>query len=502
MKRERFPGVGGLALATALLGCGSVVTTPETSGGTSSGSGGAGIGSGGGATTATGGTSSAGGAGGATMGNGGTTSAGGAGGATTGTGGAGGSCAGACPSCTPFAPWNTAFSTPGSGAWLGAGHFSAPDGSMILAMDGAGTTGDGVTRLEPDGHVAWQVSGVGARAVTPDGACGAFVTGYLEQGQTSLLGAPVSCAAWGCPYLARIDGSGALVWLRVADVDSQDQLHLPAYVATGGGLVIAGGFFTHKFDFGAGPVEWPGSLALYLAAFSPEDGHPLWTRRIGTQDNGEDTRGGIAVSPAGDVAMSGSFVKGIDLGEGLLASPAGPDYSSSFAALWDATGALRFGKVFGAPTSTSQGLSPAMDGAGNVIIAGPVHGVLDLGGGPLGVAGEMRVLVAKLDPQGQHVFSQVVGDSGALVYNAGLAVDGADHVWVGVPGAVVELDPAGATLATHALGGSGVRQAGDLGFGPGGALLVAGRFKGTVDLGQGLLDAGGQDAVFAGVLGL
>jgi hypothetical protein len=488
MKRERFPGVGGLALAAALLGCGSVVTTPETSGATSGGSGGAASGSGGATTTGTGGTSSA----------------GGAGGATTGTGGAGGSCAGACPSCTPFAPWSTALSTPGSGAWLGAGHVSAPDGSMIMAMAGAGITGDGITRIEPDGHVAWQISGVGARAVTPDGACGAFVTGYLEQGQTSLLGAPVSCAAWGCPYVARIDGSGGLVWLRVADVDPQDQLHDAEYVATGGGLVIAGGFFTHKFDFGAGPVEWPGALgpARYLAAFSSEDGHPLWTRRIGTQDGGVDARGGIAVSPAGDVVMSGSFLEGIDLGEGLLAGPAGPDYLSSFAALWDATGALRFGRVFGAPTSTSQGLSPVLDGAGNVIIAGPVHGVLDLGGGPLGVAGEMRVLVAKLDPQGQHVFSQVVGDSGALVYNAGLAVDGADHVWVGVPGAVVELDPAGATLATHALGGSGVRQAGDLGFGPGGALLVAGRFKGTVDLGQGLLDAGGQDAVFAGVLGL
>jgi hypothetical protein len=131
---------------------------------------------------------------------------------------------------------------------------------------------------------------------------------------------------------------------------------------------------------------------------------------------------------------------------------------------------------------------------------------MDLGGGPVGVAGQLMIIVAKLDPTGDHIWSGAFPAGPAepmWTLTPGFGIDDSGHVWLGgVSGAMLELDPSGALVATHALGGSGARYADIAGFGPGGAPLVFGTFDDTIDIGQGLLTAGGAKSTFVGVLGL
>jgi hypothetical protein len=77
-----------------------------------------------------------------------------------------------------------------------------------------------------------------------------------------------------------------------------------------------------------------------------------------------------------------------------------------------------------------EGLSVAVDGKCNWVIAGGARGKLDFGGGDVAVDGQTQAFVAKLDPEGGHLWS--VGLSGVrLSGKRVIAVDGEDGVFVG-----------------------------------------------------------------------
>jgi hypothetical protein len=203
----------------------------------------------------------------------------------------------------------------------------------------------------------------------------------------------------------------------------------------------------------------------------------------------------VAVDAQGNVTVSGGFQVGIAIGAGTAkcpgASPCG------YVLSYDAAGALRFGKTFGGASGALMGLTVALDPAGGLLVAGGGDGSLDLGGGPISASNQPKIVVARLDATGNHVWSRAVGDgltAGALA----VAPDG--HVWAGVPGALVELDAAGTLVATHPLAGAGGRMAAALDFGPGGAPVVAGTFDTTIDLGHGPLTTGGGVAAFVATL--
>jgi hypothetical protein len=66
----------------------------------------------------------------------------------------------------------------------------------------------------------------------------------------------------------------------------------------------------------------------------------------------------------------------------------------------------------------------AVDGAGNVLLTGDFDGTVDFGGGPLTSAGSDDIFVAKLDAQGNHLWSKRFGDSYYQQADA-VTVDGA-----------------------------------------------------------------------------
>lgn len=114
----------------------------------------------------------------------------------------------------------------------------------------------------------------------------------------------------------------------------------------------------------------------------------------------------------------------------------------------------RWSRRFGG-ASLQRNHALAVDGD-DVLLAGYYGGELDFGGGALPTSPEARAFLARLDPDGEHVFSRSWGS------------------------------PDGPTVATA------------LTVHAGGDVMVTGRFVGTTDLGGGPLTSAGAEDIFLG----
>ena len=93
-------------------------------------------------------------------------------------------------------------------------------------------------------------------------------------------------------------------------------------------------------------------------------------------------------------------------------------------------GALLWSKRFGDPGR--QGVADlALDSTGNILLTGSFNGSIDFGNGPLVSAGGLDVLVAKLSPDGEEVWSQRFGSGDADQIGWGIGVDSQNNVVVG-----------------------------------------------------------------------
>lgn len=335
--------------------------------------------------------------------------------------------------------------------------------------------------------------------VARDGACGAYVAGALGKDPTTLLGMPISasCAAEACAVVGHLDADGALLWLKVYDPGADSFAYVLDLGLSADGQLVLGGGFSGTLDLGTGPMNATIDDTPFLGALSAE-GDGLWSRSFPISTS-VALLGSLAVGEAGDLVVNGIFSGEIDFGAGPVTGPPGAAYLASF----DALGKVRFGKVLGNPPSTSY-WTVALDASGDVLIAGIAQGFVDLGGGPIAGPGS-HTIVARLDAMGNHLWSRSIADGvpGAPSdeYGMPLAVDANGHIWVGgVDGALLELDGAGATVASHSLGATGHAWCAAVDFGPNGAPVIAGVYDGTVDLGQGPLTAAGVRATFVAAL--
>lgn len=161
-----------------------------------------------------------------------------------------------------------------------------------------------------------------------------------------------------------------------------------------------------------------------------------------------------------------------------------------------------WGAAFGGPgDQTPWGV--AADSAGNVIIAGELKGSAGFGGQEMTSAGGGDVLVVKLSPSGEVLWSRKYGDGQDQSARA-VAVDGGGNVLVagvfqgtlkfgetwdakhaslgGDDVFVVKLSAAGEHVWSRSFGGSGAQIARSIAVEPSGNAVVAGEFDGSMDL--------------------
>jgi hypothetical protein len=126
------------------------------------------------------------------------------------------------------------------------------------------------------------------------------------------------------------------------------------------------------------------------------------------------------------VFVTGQFSvssSGVDFGGGPLFSAGAQDV---FLVKYNSAGAHVWSKRFGG-SGADLGGPVAVDGGGNVIVAGTFTGSINLGGATLTSAGGRDLFVAKFSATGQHLWSKRFGGT-ADDWVRGIAVDGAGAV--------------------------------------------------------------------------
>jgi hypothetical protein len=433
-------------------------------------------------------------------------------------------CNGIAETCNPGgAVWSKKFGDPNQGnpsGGEGLGIASDTAGNVLVCGTATGTIDFGggplpatsdadivIAKLDPQGSHLWSrrfgAQGSGACRdvdVAADGSVwltGDFF-GTMDFGGGAVNGSPGAAAV----FAAKLDALGNHQYAASYGTGTSVAIEVD-----GTGAVVLAGSFSGTLDFGGGALVSNGggnATDVFVAKLNAQGGH-VWSERYG--DSLVQGAQGLAVDSSANVIAVGHYDGAPDFGGGPLPFTG----SGAFTVKLDPNGNHLWSLAFGGGSSTVSPIDTAADGAGNVWLAGAVGGSVDFGGGPLPFAGGNDLFVAKLSPNGGHLWSQSYGDSGSQVAN-GVATDAAGNVLLAVELFQGTLDlGGGAHIAAGShdvvlakLGNAGAYafsvRAGDsmsqvpwaVAADPTGHLLATGRFFGTLDFGAGAITAFGN----------
>ena len=242
----------------------------------------------------------------------------------------------------------------------------------------------------------------------------------------------------------------------------------------------------------------------------------VWARQFA--DPEDQAIRSLAVDPDnGDIYIFGDFEGTVSFGgEPLTAELAEPVKQDLVIAKFDLYGNPIWSRRFG-DSSTQIAVEMAIDPDGNLVFVGRMYGTIDVGGGTLKAKGGNDILIFKLNSEGNHVWSRLIGgnqpdravrlafDPKANVILTGAFTGKVDfdvgkYIAVGERDAfVTKLDRnTGEPTFAMQIGGLGD----DYGFGvdvdPSGEVIIAGRFGAPLELGgQELAHAGDLDIYLA-----
>ncbi|WP_437768531.1 SBBP repeat-containing protein [Sorangium sp. So ce281] len=340
-------------------------------------------------------------------------------------------------------------------------------------------------------------------ALVPDGNEGLLVAGEFS-GTLEFGGEPRTSAGGRDGYVARLDAEGKELWLQpLGGIGFQAATSV---AATAAGLLVVAGRFSGALHVGKDRLESAGGSDVFLASFN-NDGVLLWSKRFG--DGFDQQARAVAMDARNNAIVIGDFAGTLDLGGEPLESAGDFDV---FVASFNALGEHRWSKRFG-DAGPQRAKAVAVDGAGNVIVGGEFGATIDLGGGPRTAGEHQAVFVAKLDSQGEHIYSRVIGEDGASLGQ--LLVDGAGDVVVAggfrgdttladgsVTSAgdddvfVAKLDPEGDYRWSHRFGGAGADRATGVAIDRDRQVYVTGAFTGRVTFGEKRIEGGEGTDVF------
>lgn len=230
-----------------------------------------------------------------------------------------------------------------------------------------------------------------------------------------------------------------------------------------------------------------------------------WAKAFG--DTEEQTEIHVAATPAGDLALTGSFGGTIDFGGKPLSDGFMSD-ADIFVAGLDAAGAHRYSRATGG-LGLQAGHGAAVDAQGNAYFVGTFSGQIDFGSGPIQGLGQ-DIWVTRFDPTGKLAWAKhFSADDGGPSGNgnsmpaAGIAVGGDGGVVIGgffdgtlgfggppIDAApetdsafVAKLDANGGPVFALAFGGGG-HQASAVAADPQGNVAVAGSNTGVISAGS------------------
>lgn len=179
-------------------------------------------------------------------------------------------------------------------------------------------------------------------------------------------------------------------------------------------------------------------LSFSMHAQTPEFG---WLQQVG------NARGsGVTVDPSGNIYTTGTFegTTDFDPGPGVFNLTSG-SISNIFITKYDPMGNLIWARHLFSTNNGSKSYGIALDGTGNVVIAGAYGGTIDCDPGPstfnLTSGGSADILVCKLDQSGNFLWAKSMGGTGGDSASS-LAIDASGNVFTtGFFATITDFDP-------------------------------------------------------------
>jgi hypothetical protein len=348
------------------------------------------------------------------------------------------------------------------------------------------------------------------KALAVDGAGGSVVVGDYLGALDFGAGALPAPGYYDRAFVARFDASGAVVWSRSFDGMNGDDLGMyepgRAVALDAAGNIVLAGNFAGTLDLGCGPMKGYGDL---FVAKLDAAGHCLASRSFDGQKFVDSLQ--VAVDGAGNVVVAGRFNGSVSFGGGTLTSTG---YDDPFVVKFD--GALQhvWSRAFATGSGLASTVDVAVDGAGNVVLAGGFGGSVSFGGATLSSTGQRDVFVAKLSGSGQHLWSKRFGNAGDQ-FATGVTTDAAGNVVLtgGFGGAVgfggatlasvgptdvflVKLTGAGGHVWSRRFGDASGQTGLQVATDAAGDIVTTGSYAGYIDFGAGPLENEGDSKAY------
>lgn len=194
----------------------------------------------------------------------------------------------------------------------------------------------------------------------------------------------------------------------------------PAITTDSAGNAIISGSANYQVDLGGGPLwTWDGP---YVAKFDSSGNH-IWSTALGSASFSSWFQTGIGLDAAGNIMLAANLAAGTAY---FQDGPIGdPNSQNVVVVKLDPNGNYLWSKAFSGSGSID---SMSMDDSGNFLLAGTAYGTIDFGGGPIGGATNYAAFIAKLDPDGNHLWSKAFPSAGSFSSCIGVDIDSNGNV--------------------------------------------------------------------------
>jgi hypothetical protein len=209
-------------------------------------------------------------------------------------------------------------------------------------------------------------------------------------------------------FIAKYDSNGNQTWLKQFGTNADDELKSISVDPQGN--VFVAGYTAGEF----GEHHNTGGYEAFLAKYD-SSGNQAWLKEFGTSR--DDSISDVVADGNGNVVVVGNT-------EGVFDAAVTPGSVIGFMAKYDANGQQTWLKQFG-PGNAFGRQGVAMDGNGNIVVAGGVSGALE----GQTTLGDGDAVVAKYNTNGDQLWLRQFGTNG-LEGAYGVAVDAANRVIV------------------------------------------------------------------------